>query len=69
LIVKTYLGLADQRGSGFNRTSGSQTDIGAFEVQQPPSTSVPEPSSMLGLIGLVILGTGSLLRRKRQNKS
>jgi len=59
--------LTDQRGSGFNRTVGSQTDIGAFEVQ--PSTSVPEPSSMFGLIGLVILGTGSLLRRKRQNKS
>jgi hypothetical protein len=61
--------LTDQRGAGFNRTSGSQTDIGAFEVQQPPSTSVPEPSSMLGLIGLVVIGSGSLLRRKRQNKS
>ena len=60
--------LTDQRGSGFNRTVGSQTDIGAFEVQQPPSTSVPEPSSMLGLIGLVVIGTGSLLRRKLQNK-
>ncbi|MEQ8752430.1 MAG: choice-of-anchor Q domain-containing protein [Coleofasciculus sp. G1-WW12-02] len=63
--------LTDQRGSGFNRTSGSQTDIGAFEVQQqqPPSTSVPEPSSMLGLIGLVVIGTGSLLKRKLQDKS
>jgi len=59
--------ISDQRGSGFNRTVGSQTDIGAFEVQ--PSTSVPEPSSVFGFIGLVILGTGSLLRRKRQNKS
>jgi hypothetical protein len=59
--------LSDQRGSGFNRTVGSQTDIGAFEVHS--STSVPEPSSIFGLVGLVILGTGSLLRRKRQNKS
>ena len=65
----------DQRGIGFNRIVDGNNDtiaivdIGAVEVQQPPSTSVPEPSSMLGLLGLVILGTGSLLRRKLQNKS
>jgi len=63
----------DQRGMGFNRIVDGNNDtiaivdIGAFEVQ--PSTSVPEPSSMLGLMGLVIIGTGSLLRRKLQNKS
>ncbi|MFP5269370.1 choice-of-anchor Q domain-containing protein [Coleofasciculus sp.] len=58
--------LTDQRGDGFNRTVGSQTDVGAFEVQPPLGTSVPEPSSMLGLLGLLILGTTSLLKRKRQ---
>jgi len=62
----------DQRGMGFNRIVDGNNDtiaivdIGAFEVQ--PSTSVPEPSSILGLVGLVIIGTGSLLRRKLQNK-
>jgi parallel beta-helix repeat protein len=65
----------DQRGIGFKRIVDGNNDmmaivdIGAFEVQPPLSTSVPEPSSMFGLVGLVILGTGSLLRRKRQNKS
>lgn len=64
----------DQRGMGFNRIVDGNNDtiaivdIGAFEVQLSPSTSVPEPSSMFGLVGLVILGTGSLLRRKLQNK-
>ncbi|MEQ8998818.1 MAG: choice-of-anchor Q domain-containing protein [Coleofasciculus sp. B1-GNL1-01] len=58
--------LTDQRGDGFNRTVGSQTDVGAFEVQPSSGTSVPEPSSMLGLLGLLILGTTSLLKRKRQ---
>ena len=63
----------DQRGEGFNRIvdgnndSIAVIDIGAFEVQQPP-TSVPEPSSMLGLFGLVIWGTGSILKRKLQQK-
>ncbi|MEQ8998817.1 MAG: choice-of-anchor Q domain-containing protein [Coleofasciculus sp. B1-GNL1-01] len=61
--------LTDQRGDGFNRTVGSQTDVGAFEVQPLPSTSVPEPSSMLGLIGLMILGTTCLVKRKLPNKS
>ncbi|MEQ8969201.1 MAG: choice-of-anchor Q domain-containing protein [Coleofasciculus sp. C1-SOL-03] len=65
----------DQRGMGFNRIVDGNNDtiaivdIGAFEVQQLPSTSVPEPSSILGLVGLVIIGTGSLLKRKLQNKS
>jgi hypothetical protein len=44
-------------------------DIGAFEVQQPSPTAVPEPSSALGFLGLIILGTGSIVRRKRQQKS
>jgi len=64
----------DQRGIGFNRIVDGNNDtiaiidIGAFEVQPSSSTSVPEPSSIIGLFGLMILGTGSLLRRKRQNK-
>ena len=63
----------DQRGEGFNRIvdgnndSIAVIDIGAFEIQQQP-TSVPEPSSMLGLFGLVIWVTGSILRRKLQQK-
>ncbi|NER49578.1 MAG: PEP-CTERM sorting domain-containing protein [Symploca sp. SIO1A3] len=63
----------DQRGIGFNRIVYGNNDtiavidIGAFEVQQQP-TSVPEPSSMLGLFGIVIWGTGSILRRKQQQK-
>jgi len=65
----------DQRGIGFNRIVDGNNDtiaivdIGAFEVQSSSSTAVPEPSSMFGLVGLVILGTGSLLRRKLQSKS
>ncbi|MGB3511803.1 MAG: choice-of-anchor Q domain-containing protein, partial [Microcoleaceae cyanobacterium] len=40
-------------------------DIGAFELQQPPpSKSVPEPSSVFGLLSLVIIAMSSLFRRK-----
>ncbi|NET57791.1 MAG: hypothetical protein F6K47_17015, partial [Symploca sp. SIO2E6] len=61
--------LTDQRGAGFERIVDGNNDtiavvdIGAFEVQQQ-STSVPETSSMLGLLGLVIVASGSILRRK-----
>jgi len=30
----------DQRGEGFARTSGARTDIGAFEVQVPPTDAI-----------------------------
>ncbi|NEP14923.1 MAG: right-handed parallel beta-helix repeat-containing protein [Symploca sp. SIO2C1] len=65
--------LTDQRGAGFDRIVDGNNDtiaivdIGAFEVQQQP-TSVPESSSMLGLFGLVIVASGSILRRKLQQK-
>ncbi len=63
----------DQRGAGFERIVDGNNDtiaivdIGAFEVQQQ-STSVPEASSMLGLFGLVIVASGSILKRKLQQK-
>ncbi len=63
----------DQRGEGFERIVDGNNDtiaivdIGAFEVQQQ-STSVPEASSMLGLFGLVIVASGSILKRKLQQK-
>ncbi|NEP14922.1 MAG: PEP-CTERM sorting domain-containing protein [Symploca sp. SIO2C1] len=63
----------DQRGIGFDRIVDGNNDtiaivdIGAFEVQQQ-STSVPEPSSMLGLFALVIVASGSILKRKLQHK-
>ncbi len=63
----------DQRGAGFDRIVDGNNDtiaivdIGAFEVQQQ-STSVPEASSMLGLFGLVIVASGSILKRKLQQK-
>ena len=54
----------DQRGPGFDRIVNEIVDIGAFEVQlSPPPTSVPEPSS---LMGLAILGMGALTLRKRK---
>ncbi|NET61966.1 MAG: hypothetical protein F6K47_39365, partial [Symploca sp. SIO2E6] len=65
--------LTDQRGAGFERIVDSNNDtiavvdIGAFEVQQQ-STAVPETSSMLGLLGLVIVASGSILRRKLKRK-
>lgn len=34
-----------------------------------PVQSVPEPSSLLGLLAIGTLGTGSLLRRKQQQKA
>ncbi|NER20965.1 MAG: PEP-CTERM sorting domain-containing protein [Symploca sp. SIO1C2] len=64
--------LTDQRGAGFERIVDGNNDtivvvdIGAFEVQQQ-QTSVPEPSSMLGLFGLVIVASGSILRCKRKS--
>ncbi|NET60459.1 MAG: right-handed parallel beta-helix repeat-containing protein [Symploca sp. SIO2E6] len=65
--------LTDQRGVGFERIVDGNNDtiavvdIGAFEVQQQ-STAVPETSSMLGLLGLVIVASGSILRRKLKRK-
>jgi hypothetical protein len=42
----------DQRGSGFARTAGAQTDIGAFEVQGagPPPPPPPPPTGIPGNI-------------------
>jgi predicted outer membrane repeat protein len=67
----------DQRGSGFARTVGAQTDIGAFEVQgapppPPPVASVPVPTlSQWGtvLLGILMAGWGMLTgfgRRRRR---
>ena len=56
----------DQRDPGFDRIVNGTVDIGAFEVQsQPPPISVPEPSS---LMGLVAFGIGTLAISKRRWK-
>ena len=64
--VPSLAGSFDQRGQGFARVSGSTIDIGAFEVQQPPSPppapppspspSPPPPSLFQALISLYIDG-------------
>ncbi len=67
----------DQRGAGFARTSGAQTDIGAFEVQgappPPPSGLQPVPTlsqwglallSLLTAAGAMITGFGRRRRRR-----
>jgi hypothetical protein len=51
--------------------SGNTFTVDNFTfTQQPaqtqPPTSVPEPASMLGLFAAGILGTGAILRRKRE---
>ena len=47
----------DQRGSGFSRTKGAQTDIGAFEVQ----TVTPPPT----VVGNVAINSGFGAQRSR----
>lgn len=48
----------------YSHSPGKVTHIGAsFE---PKSKSVPEPTSLVGLLGLGALGAGSLLKRKKQ---
>lgn len=37
-----------------------------YDTLESPSTSVPEPASTLGLLGLGAFGVGSLLKRKRK---
>lgn len=60
----------DQRGAGFTRTFGAQTDIGAFEVQ-PPKVQVPVPtlSSWGAALLAALLGAwafvSSPVRRRR----
>ena len=69
----------DQRGTGFARTVGAQTDIGAFEVQgggpppppPPPPVQIPIPAlSQWGTVALsALLGAWALVtgfgRRRR----
>ncbi len=60
--------LFDQRGPFFDRIVNGTVDIGAYEVQQQQQqqqqpNSVPEPSS---LMGLVALGVGALTISKRK---
>ena len=59
--------MSDQRGFGFDRIVDGDgdgvaiVDIGAFEQQ---STTVPEPSSVLGLLLSVVLGAGLIFKGK-----
>ena len=58
----------DQRGSGFDRMVNGTVDIGAFEVQsQPPPISVPEPSSLIGLVAFCV-GTLAISKRRWKQK-
>jgi hypothetical protein len=51
----------DQRGTGFVRTAGAQTDIGAFEVQSggppPPPPQPPPPVAQVAIPTLSQWGT------------
>ncbi len=60
-ILPNFL-IYDQRGAGYNRVSGTEVDIGAFEVQG--IETVPEPSAMMGLIILAIAGVSRWRRRR-----
>lgn len=48
----------DQRGPGFNRVVGAQTDVGAYEV--------PEPDSTLGILGVAVLGVVLFCKRQQR---
>ena len=47
-----------------NSALGAALDNVSVIALSGPSTSVPEPSSMLGLLGLGVLGIGSALKRQ-----
>jgi len=47
-----------------NSTLGAALDNVSVIALSGPSTSVPEPSSMLGLLGLGVLGIGSAFKRQ-----
>ena len=63
--TRFYLGMIDAMGAYYNNG-------GNFDVQVTGSaanndrTSVPEPSSIIGLFALSFLGIGSFLKRKQQ---
>ncbi len=42
--IQLFTGSDDQRGNGFARVAKGTIDIGAFEVQPPPSPPAPPPS-------------------------
>ncbi|PSF32484.1 hypothetical protein C7H19_21560 [Aphanothece hegewaldii CCALA 016] len=57
--------LTDQRGAGFPRIINGTVDIGAYEASQNVPPSVPEPSSLFGIITLGLAAIGSLRRRRK----
>jgi hypothetical protein len=54
----------NQRGQGFHHIFNGTVDIGAYEAGQNVP-SVPEPSSLFGIVTLGLVAIGSMRRRKK----
>ena len=57
----------DQRGIGFDRIINAIVDIGAFELQNPFITTIPEPSTFGGIFTLALLALVMLKKSKRKS--
>jgi hypothetical protein len=54
-----------------NASTGSGDSLGLVTkfVTTPPSKAVPEPTSVMGLLAVAALGSGSVLKRKQNQKA